>query len=125
MPGAIEKVYKRIDDVELKLYVYQPPGHKQTDSRGGRFLFGGGWKSGTPKQFGTALSAPFPAGWSPFPLIIVSRRGTALWRRIVLPTRSPRFVGFGRIVNRLELIRNGSSRGRFRWRSLGRLHRDD
>lgn len=52
MPGAEVKVYKKIDNVELKLYIYKPADWKPAD-RGSAivFFFGGGWQSGSPAQF--------------------------------------------------------------------------
>ena len=47
-----EMLYKAIDDVELKLHVFEPEDFKATDKRPAIvFFFGGGWNSGTPKQF--------------------------------------------------------------------------
>ena len=47
-----EVVYKSIDDIELKLNVFNPEGHKASDQRPAIvFFFGGGWNSGTPAQF--------------------------------------------------------------------------
>ena len=44
--------YKTIDEVELKLHVFEPPDHKVTDRRAAIvFFFGGGWKGGSPTQF--------------------------------------------------------------------------
>ncbi len=44
--------YKQVEDVELELHVFTPEGHQSTDSRPAIvFFFGGGWSSGTPKQF--------------------------------------------------------------------------
>jgi len=53
MPGVSkEAVYKRVDGTQLKLYIYFPPGHKPSDRRPTIvFFFGGGWRSGTPRQF--------------------------------------------------------------------------
>jgi acetyl esterase/lipase len=45
-------VYKRIDDVELALYVYVPNGHEANPSVPAMVFFhGGGWTSGSPKLF--------------------------------------------------------------------------
>lgn len=45
-------VYKTINDVELKLHVFEPEGLKATDDRPAIvFFFGGGWNGGDPKQF--------------------------------------------------------------------------
>lgn len=44
--------YKKIGDVELKLHVFKPAGHKTSDKRPAVvFFFGGGWQGGTPRQF--------------------------------------------------------------------------
>lgn len=52
LPGAEVKIYKKIGDVELNMYIYSPQDHKATDRRAAIvFFFGGGWKSGTPAQF--------------------------------------------------------------------------
>lgn len=45
-------VYRKIGDVELRLHVFEPKGHKKTDKRPAIvFFFGGGWNGGTPSQF--------------------------------------------------------------------------
>lgn len=45
-------VYKKIGDVELKLHVFNPPGHAPTNRAPAIvFFFGGGWNGGTPEQF--------------------------------------------------------------------------
>lgn len=45
-------VYKTVDTVALKLHIFEPEGYKVTDQRPVIiFFFGGGWASGTPKQF--------------------------------------------------------------------------
>jgi len=51
--GATVKTYKTIgEDVNLKLYIFNPDGHKVTDKTPAIvFFFGGGWNSGTPTQF--------------------------------------------------------------------------
>ncbi len=52
LDGAKAEVYKIVGDVKLKLYIYEPPGHKATDkSPAIVFFFGGGWTNGTPQQF--------------------------------------------------------------------------
>jgi len=44
--------YKRIGNVTLKAHVFYPPNHEKTDSRPVvAFFFGGGWVTGTPRQF--------------------------------------------------------------------------
>ena len=45
-------VYKSIDQTNLRLWAFSPAGHKPTDRRPAVvFFFGGGWQSGSPKQF--------------------------------------------------------------------------
>lgn len=45
-------VYKTINDVELRLHVFEPTGHRSSDlAPAVVFFFGGGWNGGTPKQF--------------------------------------------------------------------------
>ena len=52
LAGAHEEVYKSIGTVELRLWIYIPPGHTATDSRPAIvFFFGGGWANGSPVQF--------------------------------------------------------------------------
>lgn len=47
-----EVVYKTVDDIELKLHVFEPAGFKAIDKRPAIvFFFGGGWSGGNPKQF--------------------------------------------------------------------------
>jgi acetyl esterase/lipase len=49
---AREEVYKTIDGIELKLWVFEPQGLQPGDSRSSIvFFFGGGWKKGDPGQF--------------------------------------------------------------------------
>ena len=46
------EAYKTVGDVKLNLWIYTPEGHKATDRRPAIvFFFGGGWRSGTPRQF--------------------------------------------------------------------------
>ncbi len=50
--GVKARVYKKVGDVELKMFVFLPKDHKATDKRPAVvFFFGGGWSGGTPKQF--------------------------------------------------------------------------
>jgi acetyl esterase/lipase len=52
LAGADPHVYKRVGDVELKLFVFEPPAWQPTDRRPAIvFFFGGGWRSGSPAQF--------------------------------------------------------------------------
>ncbi len=49
---ATAEIYKSIEDVELKIYIFNPKNHKPSDQRPAIiFFFGGGWKGGDPKQF--------------------------------------------------------------------------
>jgi acetyl esterase len=44
--------YKTVDGIDLKLSVFEPSGHKPTDQQPAIvFFFGGGWNTGSPKQF--------------------------------------------------------------------------
>ncbi len=46
------ETYKTVGDVDLKLWIFEPPQHKSGDQRPAAvFFFGGGWKSGNPGQF--------------------------------------------------------------------------
>lgn len=50
-PDEIVK-YKAVDDVQLKLHVFNPRGHQSSDKRPAIvFFFGGGWNGGSIKQF--------------------------------------------------------------------------
>lgn len=52
LPDAREEVYKRVDDVDLKLWVFDPPNHNTSDQAPSIvFFFGGGWMGGSPMQF--------------------------------------------------------------------------
>jgi acetyl esterase len=46
------EIYKSIDGVDLKAYVFLPKDHQATDHRPAMvFFFGGGWTNGSPGQF--------------------------------------------------------------------------
>jgi len=50
--AASRVIPRKLGDVELPIYIYNPPGHKPEDRRAAIvFFFGGGWKAGTPGQF--------------------------------------------------------------------------
>jgi acetyl esterase/lipase/lysophospholipase L1-like esterase len=50
--GARVETYKTIGDVKLDVWIFDPENHKPTDQRAAIvFLFGGGWRSGSPAQF--------------------------------------------------------------------------
>ena len=50
--GAQVVTYKTVGDVKLALNIFNPAGHKASDSRPAIvFFFGGGWTSGSPGQF--------------------------------------------------------------------------
>ncbi len=52
LPDARAEVYKTIGDTKLKLWIFEPEGHKKSDKRPAVvFFFGGGWRAGTPGQF--------------------------------------------------------------------------
>ena len=46
------EIYKTVDGVDLKLWIFNPQDFKETDSRPAIvFFFGGGWRQGSPAQF--------------------------------------------------------------------------
>ena len=50
--SARREVYKVVDDVQLSLFIFQPDANEADKPRPAIvFFFGGGWTSGTPKQF--------------------------------------------------------------------------
>ena len=52
MPDSREMIYKTASETDLKLWIFEPKGHKKSDKRSTVvFFFGGGWRSGTPGQF--------------------------------------------------------------------------
>ena len=52
LSGAKAVTYKTVGETKLALYVFNPEGHKASDSRPAIvFFFGGGWTSGSPGQF--------------------------------------------------------------------------
>lgn len=52
MSGAKAEVYKTIGGVELNIYLFTPKDHQPGEQRPAIvFFFGGGWRSGSPKQF--------------------------------------------------------------------------
>lgn len=52
IPGARTEVYKTVGDVKLNIHIFEPKGLKSGDQRPAVvFYFGGGWRSGNPKQF--------------------------------------------------------------------------
>ena len=52
MPGAKAETYKTVGDTKLELYIFRPEDWKPTDKRPAIVcFFGGGWTSGTPRQF--------------------------------------------------------------------------
>lgn len=52
MPEANQHVYRSIDGVDLRLYVFEPEGHVASDQTPAVvFFFGGGWNNGSPAQF--------------------------------------------------------------------------
>ena len=46
------EVYKSVGDTQLRLWVYEPANHRPSERRPAIvFFFGGGWRSGSPRQF--------------------------------------------------------------------------
>ena len=52
MPEARIETYKSVEGTDLKMWIFEPEGHKASDSSPAIvFFFGGGWRNGTPGQF--------------------------------------------------------------------------
>lgn len=52
MPGARVEAYRKVGDVTLNAWIFEPQGHTANDRRAAAvFFFGGGWNGGTPGQF--------------------------------------------------------------------------
>jgi acetyl esterase/lipase len=52
LPGARVEVYKTVDDVDLRLWIFEPEGPQPDEPRAAIvFFFGGGWRRGNPAQF--------------------------------------------------------------------------
>lgn len=52
LPEARVEVYKRVGDVSLNAYIFEPEDHRASDQRAAIvFFFGGGWRAGSPGQF--------------------------------------------------------------------------
>lgn len=49
--GARTEVYKQIGGTNLLVHIFDPPGVSATNRAAIVFFFGGGWNSGSPKQF--------------------------------------------------------------------------
>jgi acetyl esterase/lipase len=53
LPDARTEIYRSVDGVDLKAWIFEPAGHRTDDMRPAIvFYFGGGWNGGTPGQFG-------------------------------------------------------------------------
>lgn len=51
MRGAREEIYRRIDGVDLRAWVFEPDKPVNKPRPAVVFYFGGGWRRGTPRQF--------------------------------------------------------------------------
>lgn len=52
MPGARVEVYRKIGDVKLNAWIFEPKDHDPADKRPAAvFFFGGGWRGGSPGQY--------------------------------------------------------------------------
>jgi acetyl esterase len=50
--GVPSELYKTVNNVSLNVSIFRPEGHSANDKRAAIvFFFGGGWRSGSPKQF--------------------------------------------------------------------------
>ena len=51
LEGARAELFKTIGEVQLKLWIFTPDAHRDSDNRAAIiFFFGGGWTSGSPEQ---------------------------------------------------------------------------
>lgn len=51
LPDSQEHAYKKVGDVELKLWLYRPKTRDLKPRSAIVFFFGGGWRAGSPQQF--------------------------------------------------------------------------
>lgn len=52
LKGADVETYKTAGETKLKIWIFNPANHNPTDQRPAAvFFFGGGWRTGSPKQF--------------------------------------------------------------------------
>ena len=52
MADARVEVYKSVDGMDLRVWIFEPDGHQASDQRPAIvFFFGGGWNGGSPGQF--------------------------------------------------------------------------
>jgi acetyl esterase len=52
LPDARVEIYKTVDDVDLRLWIFEPEGPQPDAPRAAIvFFFGGGWRAGSPAQF--------------------------------------------------------------------------
>ena len=52
LEGAVSRVYKSVDGMELRLHIFKPPNHAATAATPALvFFFGGAWTGGTVNQF--------------------------------------------------------------------------
>ncbi len=52
MPETRVETYKTASGTDLKVWIFEPPGHAASDKRAAVvFFFGGGWRNGSPQQF--------------------------------------------------------------------------
>ena len=59
-------IYKKTKQADLEIVVHYPPGWKETDKRPAIvFFFGGGWTSGTIRQFEPQANHLASGAWSP------------------------------------------------------------
>ena len=78
--GALVETYKVVDGLELKVWIFNPPGHGEGKAAPAVvFFFGGGWVGGSPCQF--QLQAEYLAGRGMVAVLadyrVKSRHGTS------------------------------------------------
>ena len=85
LPDATAHTYKTVDDVALRLWVFEPEGHAASDAcPAALFFFGGGWRTGSPAQFERQAKALRDRGMVGIvaDYRVSSRHGTRPWHAV-------------------------------------------
>ena len=85
LPDARVHTYKTVDEVVLRLWVFQPEDRADAEARPGAvFFFGGGWRTGSPAQFERQAKALRDRGMVGIvaDYRVSSRHGTRPWHAV-------------------------------------------
>ena len=85
LPDARVHTYKTVDEVVLRLWVFQPEDRADAEARPGAvFFFGGGWRTGSPAQFERQAKALRDRGMVGIvaDYRVSSRHGTHPWQAV-------------------------------------------